>query len=181
MKRRDVVDVTVRLLGVDALLHPDDLLDAQVVFRSFMYSRSGSLQGSNLRAYLGQMVSSSSSSAITAEQVRPGDSRQLVGHDEGTLAVNGNGTALQDHVIGTVRAASRELGHLEGDLVVGAPREVQAVHKSAVRVEVPVVRALLALVVHGRTSRRCRGTTLSVVISSTSTFSSSSNTFLQLA
>ena len=71
----------------------------------------------------------------------------LVGHDKGALAVDGDGAALEDHVVGTIATAAGELSHLEGDLLVLVPRKVQAVDEAAVGVEVPVVGALLALAV----------------------------------
>ena len=76
-----------------------------------------------------------------------GGQQALVGHDEGALAVDGDGAALEDHVIGTIAVAAGELGHLESDLLVLVPGEVQAVDHAAVGVEVPVVGALAALAV----------------------------------
>ena len=43
--------------------------------------------------------------------------------------------------------AVRQLGHLAGDLIVGLPREVQAVDQPAVGIEVPVAGTLVALAV----------------------------------
>ena len=84
------------------------------------------------------------------EHCRAGAARgkqALVGHDEGALAVDGDGAALEDHVVGTIATAARELSHLKGDLLVLVPREIEAVNKATVGVEVPVVSALLALAV----------------------------------
>ena len=74
----------------------------------------------------------------------------LVGHDHGTFAVDGDGTALEDHVIGTITTAAGKLSYLKGDLLVLVPREVQAVDKTAISVEVPVVGALIALAVDNK-------------------------------
>ena len=75
-ERGDVIDVAVGLLGVDALLDPDDLLDTQVILEVLVHVGAKLLApGLELLWYLGQMDSGSSSSSSTAEQVRPGESR----------------------------------------------------------------------------------------------------------
>ena len=143
----DVVDVAVGLLGVDALLDPDDLLDAEVVLEVLGHVPAKLLApGLELLAVLGPdglgvlLLEHRGAGAAGGQEA-------LVGDDEGALAVDGDGAALEDHVVGTVAAAAGELGHLEGDLLVLVPREVEAVDEAAVAVEVPVVGALLALAV----------------------------------
>ena len=66
------------------------------------------------------------------------------------FAVDGDGTALEDHVIGTITTAAGKLSHLKSNLFVLVPREVQAVDKTAISVEVPVVGALIALAVDNK-------------------------------
>lgn len=65
-------------------------------------------------------------------------------------AVDGDGTALEDHVIGTIATAAGELSYLKGDLLVLVPREIEAVDEAAVGVEVPVVGALIALAIDNK-------------------------------
>ena len=74
----------------------------------------------------------------------------LVGHDHGAFAVDGNGAALEDHVIGTIATAAGKLSHLKGNLLVLVPREIEAVDEAAVGVEVPVVGALIALAIDNK-------------------------------
>lgn len=54
----------------------------------------------------------------------------LVGHDHGAFAVDGNGAALEDHVIGTIATAAGKLSHLKGNLLVLVPREIEAVDEA---------------------------------------------------
>ena len=147
-ERGDVVDVAVGLLGVDALLDPDDLLDTQVILEVLIHVGAEFLApGLKLLVVLGP---DGLGILFLLEHRRAGAARgkqALVGHDKGALAVDGDGAALEDHVIGTIAAAAGELSHLEGDLLVLVPREVQAVDEAAVGVEVPVVGALLTLAV----------------------------------
>ena len=147
-ERSDVIDVAVGLLGVDALLDPDDLLDTQVILEVLVHVLAKLLApGLELLVVLrpdGLGV------LFLLEHCRAGAAggkQALVGNDKGALAVDGDGAALEDHVVGTIAAAAGELSHLEGDLLVLVPREVQAVDEAAVGVEVPVVGALLALAV----------------------------------
>ena len=140
-----VVDVPVGLLRVDALLDPDDLFHAQVRLQVLVHVGAQLLApglellgvGGPDGVLVGLLGEHGGRGAARGEQA-------LVGDDHGALAVHRDGAALEDHVVGTVARAARELGHLRGDLVVGVPREVQAVDEAAVGVEVPVDRALAA-------------------------------------
>src|SRR5699024_9331258 len=80
-------------------------------------------------------------------RVAAGIKQAHVGGDHGALAVHVDGAALEDEALGTVATAAAHLGHLERDLLVFVPREVQAVFETAVGVEVPMHGALAALVV----------------------------------
>ena len=128
----DVVDVAVRLLGVDAVLDPDDLLHAQVLLQLLVAVRA-QLLGPGL--------------VVGHGRVAAGIEQAHVGGDDRALAVHVDGAALEDEAFGTVATAAAHLGHLEGDLLVFVPREVQAVLEAAVGVEVPMHGALVALVV----------------------------------
>ena len=147
-ERGDVIDVAVGLLGVDALLDPDDLLDTQVILEVLVHIGAKLLApGLKLLVELGPdglgilfLLQNRRAGAARGKQA-------LVGHDKGALAVDGDGAALEDHVIGTIATAAGELSHLKGDLLVLVPREIEAIHKATVSVEVPVVGALLALAV----------------------------------
>ena len=147
-ERSDVIDVAVGLLGVDALLDPDDLLDTQVILEVLVHIGAKLLApGLKLLVELGPdglgilfILQNRRASSARGKQA-------LVGHDHGALAVDGNGAALENHVIGTIATATRKLGNLKGNLLVLVPRKVQAINKTAVSVEVPVDSTLLALVV----------------------------------
>ena len=147
----DIIDVTVGLLGVDALLDPDDLLDTQVILEVLVHIGAKFLApGLELPLELGPdglgilfLLQNRRAGAARGKQA-------LVGHDHGALAVDGDGTALEDHVIGTITTTAGKLSHLKGDLLVLVPREVQAVDKTAISVEVPVVGALIALAVDNK-------------------------------
>jgi hypothetical protein len=140
--------VAVGLLGVDALLDPDDLLNAEVVLEVLghvlakLLAPGLELAGELRPDGLGILFLLQDGGAGAA-----GGQQALVGHNEGALAVDGDGATLEDHVIGAVAAAAGELSHLEGDLLVLVPREIEAVDETAVGVEVPVVGALLTLAV----------------------------------
>ena len=150
-ERGDVVDVTVGLLGVDALLDPDDLLDTQVILEVLVHIGAKLLTpGLKLPLELGPdglgilfLLQNRRAGAARGKQA-------LVGHDHGTFAVDGDGTALEDHVIGTIATAAGELSYLKGDLLVLVPWEIEAVDEAAVGVEVPVVGALIALAVDNK-------------------------------
>ena len=128
----DVVDVAVGLLGVDAVLDPDDLRDVEVLLELVLHVAL-ELVGPGL-------VLGHAGVAAGVEQAHLG------GH-EGALAVDVDGAALDDQRLGTIATHARELCHLEGDLLVLVPGEVEAVLEAAVGVEVPVDGADLARVV----------------------------------
>ena len=147
-ERGDVVDVAVGLLGVDALLDPDDLLDTQVILEVLVHV-GAKLLAPGLKLLL-ELGPDGLGILFLLEHRRAGAARgeqALVGHDKGALAVNGDGAALEDHVIGTIATAAGKLSHLKGNLLVLVPREIEAVDETAVGVEVPVVGALLTLAV----------------------------------
>ena len=140
-----VVDVPVGLLRVDALLDPDDLLYAQIRLQVLVHVGAQLLApglellgvGGPDGVLVGLLGEHGGRGAARGEQA-------LVGDDDGALAVHSDGAALEDHVVGTVAHAAGKLRHLRGDLVVGVPREVQAVDEAAVGVEMPVAGALVA-------------------------------------
>ena len=144
----NVVDVTVGLLGIDALLDPDDLLDTEVILEVLVHVLA-KLLAPGLELLL-ELRPDGLGILFLLEHCgagAAGGQEALIGNDKGALAVDGDGAALENHVVGTIAAAAGELSHLEGDLLVLVPREVQAVDEAAVSVEVPVVSALLALAV----------------------------------
>ena len=150
-ERSDVIDVAVGLLGVDALLDPDDLLDTQVILEVLVHIGAKFLApGLKLPLKLGPdglgilfLLQNRRAGAARGKQA-------LVGHDHGAFAVDGDGTALEDHVIGTIATAAGKLSHLKGNLLVLVPREIEAVDEAAVGVEVPVVGALIALAIDNK-------------------------------
>ena len=98
--------MAVGLLGVDALLDPDDLLHAQIGFQVLVHVGAQLLApglellgvGGPDGVLVGLLGEHSRGSAARGKQA-------LLGDHEGALAVHGDGAALQDHVIGTVAAA----------------------------------------------------------------------------
>ena len=150
-ERSDIIDVAVGLLGVDALLNPDDLLDTQVILEVLVHIGAKFLTpGLKLPLELGPdglgilfLLQNRRAGAAWGKQA-------LVGHDHSAFAVDGNGTALEDHVIGTIATAAGKLSHLKGNLLVLVPREIEAVDEAAVGVEVPVVGALIALAIDNK-------------------------------
>ena len=144
---RHVVDVAVGLAGVDALLDPDDLLDAQVLLEVLGHVLAQLLTPGLEGTAVGRpdvvlvlLGEHGGAGAARREQA-------LVGDDDGALAVDGDGAALEDHVIGAIAHDLGELAHLEGDLLVLVPGEVEAVDHAAVGVEVPVHGTLVALAI----------------------------------
>ena len=114
-ERSDIIDVAVGLLGVDALLNPDDLLDTQVILEVLVHIGAKFLLP-------GAQTSCGTWARWTRDPLPPpepqsrcGRGKQaLVGHDHGAFAVDGNGAALEDHVIGTIATAAGKLSHLKG-------------------------------------------------------------------
>ena len=136
----DIVDVAVGLVGIDAVLDPDDLFQIQVFlqhhFDLFL------VQIGNVTAGIG------------VQQAH-------LGGDQGAFAVDMDGAAFQDEVqacgaavgIGTVGVNANQVTDLLCHCVIVGPGEVQAVNQAAPCVEDPVNTADLALVVddEGRT------------------------------
>ena len=81
-------------------------------------------------------------------RVAAGIEQAHVGGDDRALAVHVDGAALEDEAFGAIATAAAHLGHLEGDLLVFVPREVQAVLEAAVGVEVPMHGALAVSYTH---------------------------------
>ena len=122
-KACNIVHVPVGLKRVDAVLDPNDLLDAQVL---------GKLLLNLLLGVLGV--------AVLIEQAHLG------GH-HGALAVAVKRAALEDVVLGTIAVDLLELRHLQADARILVPREIQTVDKAAIRVKVEVRECHVALVV----------------------------------
>ena len=121
---RDVVNVAVGLVGVDAVLDPDDLLDAEVLAEKTLDLLLGVLRV-----------------AVLVQKAH-------LGHDDGALAVAVERAALEDVVVGTIAVHLLDLGDLKAQRGVLVPREVQTVDEAAVGVEVEVAERELALAVH---------------------------------
>ena len=147
-ERSAVVDMPVGHLRVDPLLDPDDLLDAQVLFKFLGHVRAQLLAK---RSILARIVRPVPGIRLIGNQRRRGAAgrqQARIGDDDSSLAVDGDGATLEDHVVGTVRAHASVVSHLPRNLGILVPREVQAVDQPAVRVEIPVRRSLAALAVH---------------------------------
>ena len=121
---RDVVNVPVRLVGVDAVLDPQHLL-APEVFAQHLLDLFFRLVG----------VAALREQAHLSRQHR-------------ALSVDVNGTALEHETLCAVAVHVRDLADLARDLVVLVPGEIQPVDEPAPGVELPVHRAKTALVVH---------------------------------
>ena len=122
-KACDVVHVPVGLKRVDAILDPNDLLDAQVL---------GKLLLDLLLGVLGV--------AVLIEQAHLG------GH-HGALAVAVKRATLEDIILGTIAVNLLELCHLQANGSVLVPREIQAVNETAVSIKVEVRECHVPLVV----------------------------------
>ena len=121
---RDVVDVPVRLVRVDAVLDPQHLLAAEVVADHLL---------DLFFALIGV--------AALREQAH-------LGRQHRTLAVDVDRAALEHEALCAVAVHVRDLADLARDLVVLVPGEIQPVDEPAPGVELPVHRAKTALVVH---------------------------------
>ena len=123
-KACDVVHVPVGLKRVDAILDPNDLLDAQVL---------GKLLLDLLLGVLGV--------AVLIEQAHLG------GH-HGALAVAVKRATLEDIILGTIAVNLLELCHLQANGSVLVPREIQAVNETAVSIKVEVRKSNLTIVIN---------------------------------
>ena len=121
---RDIVNVPVRLIRVDAVLDPQHLLAAKVVAKHLL---------DLFFALVGV--------AAFRQQTH-------LGRQHRTFAVDVNGAALEHEALGAVAVHIRDLADLARDLVVLVPGEIQPVDEPAPGVELPVHRAKTALVVH---------------------------------
>ena len=121
---RDVVDVPVRLVGVDAVLDPQHLLTAEVVAKHLLdlFFRLVGVAAFRQQTHLGRQ--------------------------HRTFAVDVDGAALKHKALRAIAVHIRDLADLARDLVVLVPGEIQPVDEPAPGVELPVHRAKTALVVH---------------------------------
>ena len=121
---RDIVNVPVRLIRVDAVLDPQHLFAAKVVEQHFF----------NL--------------FFRFVRVAPRGEQAHFRRQHRALAVDVNGAALEHEALCAVAVHIRDLADLARDLIVLVPGEIQPVDEPAPGVELPVHRAKTALVVH---------------------------------
>ena len=119
----DVIHVAVGLVGVDAVLDPDDLLDAQVLLELLLDLVLGVLG------------------------VAPRREEAHLSGNHGALTVAVERAALEHEVVGAITLDLADLRELHAERGVLVPGEVQAVVEAAVGVEVEVRQTHLALVV----------------------------------
>ena len=121
---RDIVNVPVRLIGVDAVLDPQHLLTAKIVAK-------------HLLDLFFRLVG-----------VAPLGEQAHLGRQHRALAVDVDRTALEHEALCAVAVHICDLADLARDLIVLVPGEIQPVDEPAPGVELPVHRAKTAPVVH---------------------------------
>ena len=147
-KGRAVVNMTVSNLGIDAFLNPNNLLNTQVLFEFFGHVSTQFLAE---RLIFTRVQRPITCIRLMGDQHRSGTTtgkQARVRNDKGAFTINGNRTALEDHMVGTIRANPHVVGHFTRDFSVLVPGEVQAVHQATVCIEVPVSSSLVALAIH---------------------------------
>ena len=120
----NVVDVSVRFVGVDAVLDPQYLFAAEIVEQHFF------------------------DLFFRFVRVAPRGEQAHLRRQHRSFAVNMDRAALEHEIFRAVAVHARDLADLARDLVVLVPGKVKPVHKPAPGVERPVHRAKAAPVVH---------------------------------
>ena len=120
---RNTVDVPVGLIGINAVLYPNDLLAAKIIAQVLF------------------------DLALGIVRVTTGREQAHLGSDDRSFPVNGERASLEDEVVGLVAVDVSQVAHLHSDEFVLVPGEVEAVVQAAPGIESEMNRAQVSGVV----------------------------------